>query len=141
MRVVLDTNVWVSGLLVPQGKSGMIIDAWRQGHLSVVVSQPIFQEIERVLLYPKISKRLKWDGIKIRHYINLLSLLTEEVNIKNCSVVVQKDFDDSPILETLITSQSDWLVTGDKVLLELQSDYPIISVSDFCQKMDIKRTS
>jgi putative PIN family toxin of toxin-antitoxin system len=134
VRIVLDTNVWVSGLLVPQGKSGMIIDAWRQGHLSIVVSQPIFQEIERVLLYPKISKRLKWDIVKIRHYINLLSLLTEEVDVKNCSVVVQKDFDDSPILETLITSKSDWLVTGDKVLLELQSDYPVISVSDFCQK-------
>jgi putative PIN family toxin of toxin-antitoxin system len=134
VRIVLDTNVWVSGLLVPQGKSGMIIDSWRQGHLSIVVSQPIFQEIERVLLYPKISKRLKWDIVKIRHYINLLSLLTEEVDVKNCSVVVQKDFDDSPILETLITSKSDWLVTGDKVLLELQSDYPVISVSDFCQK-------
>jgi putative PIN family toxin of toxin-antitoxin system len=135
LRVVLDTNVWVSGLLVPHGKSGMIIDAWRQGHLSVVVSQPIFQEIERVLLYPKIFKRLKWDVVKIKHYINLLSLLTEEVDVKNCSVVVQKDFDDSPILETLILSKADWLVTGDAVLLELQSDYPIISVSDFFQKI------
>lgn len=134
MRIVLDTNVWISGLLVPQGKSGMIINAWRQGHLSIVVSQPIFQEIERVLLYPKISKRLKWDVVKIRHYINLLSLLTEEVDVKNCSVVVEKDFDDSPILETLITSQADWLVTGDMVLLELKRDYPIISVSDFFQK-------
>jgi putative PIN family toxin of toxin-antitoxin system len=134
VRIVLDTNVWISGLLVPQGKSGMIINAWRQGHLSIVVSQPIFQEIERVLLYPKISKRLKWDVVKIRHYINLLSLLTEEVDVKNCSVVVEKDFDDSPILETLITSQADWLVTGDMVLLELKRDYPIISVSDFFQK-------
>lgn len=134
MRVVLDTNVWVSGLLVPHGKSGMIIDAWRQGYLSVVVSQPIFQEIERVLLYPKIFKRLKWDIGKARHYINLLSLLTEEVEVKTCSVVVQKDFDDSPILETLIASKADWLVTGDTALLELQSDHPIISVTDFCQK-------
>jgi len=139
LRVVLDTNVWVSGLLVPHGKSGMIIDAWRQGHLSIVVSQPIFQEIERVLLYPKIFKRLKWDIVKVRHYINLLSLLTEEVDIKNCSVVVQKDFDDSPILETLIVSQADWLVTGDMVFLELQSEYPIISVSEFFQKMSFNK--
>lgn len=134
MRVVLDTNVWVSGLLVPQSKSGMIIDFWHQGRLSVVISQPIFQEIERVLLYPKISKRLKWDIVKIKNYINLLSLLTEEVEVNKCSVVVQKDPDDSPILETLIVSKADWLVTGDMALLEFQKDYPVISVAEFCQK-------
>ncbi|MEI8295800.1 MAG: putative toxin-antitoxin system toxin component, PIN family [Alphaproteobacteria bacterium] len=138
MRVVLDTNVWVSGLLVPHGKSGLIVDAWRQGHMSVVVSQYIFQEIERVLLYPKISKRLKWDIEKIKHYINLLALLTEEVDVNGCPVVVQKDLDDSPILATLIVAQADWLVTGDAVLLELQEEYPIISVSDFFQKMSFQ---
>jgi len=135
LRVVLDTNVWISGLLVPQGKSGTIIDTWRQGHLSIVVSQPILQEIERVLLYPKIFKKLNWDRMKVKHYINLLSLLTENVDVKDCSVVVEKDLNDSPILETLVTSQSDWLVTGDMVLLELQSDYPVISVSEFFQKI------
>lgn len=134
MRIVLDTNVWVSGLLVPQGKSGMIIEAWRKGHFSIVTSQAIFREIERVLLYPKIFKRLKWDSFKVESYVNLLSLFTEEVHIKTCSVIVQKDLDDSPILETLIASQANWLVTGDTVLLELQNTYPIISVSEFCQK-------
>lgn len=134
MRVVLDTNVWISGLLVPKGKSGMIIDTWLQGSLSVIVSQPILQEIERVLLYPKIFKRLKWDIIKIKQYTSLLSLLAEEFDIKNYSVLVQKDFDDSFILETLIVSQADYLVTGDAALLELKKEYPIISVSDFFQK-------
>ena len=137
MRVVLDTNVWVSGLLMPHSKSGIIIDSWRKGHISVVVSQPIFQEIERVLLYPKIFKRLKWDIVKIRHYINLISLLTEEVDVKSCSVVVQKDPDDSPILETLIASQANWLVTGDRALLDLKSDHPIISVAEFFEKISL----
>src|SRR5579862_1494733 len=106
----------------------MIIDTWRQGHLSIVVSQ-------RVLLYPKIFKKLKWDKMKVKHYTNLLSILTENIEIKDCSVIVKKDFDDSPILETLIISQADWLITGDMVLLELQNDYPIISVSEFFQKI------
>jgi len=134
LRIVLDTNVWVSALLVPRGKAGIVIASWRNGCFSIFSSRPIFQEIERVLLYPKIFKRLKLDIAKIRQYIDFLSSLTEVVEIGECSVVVEKDHDDSPILETLVTSQSDWLVTGDKVLLELQSDYPIISVSDFCQK-------
>jgi len=134
LRVVLDTDVWVSGLLVPHGKSGMIITAWRHGSVSVVASRPIFQEIERVLLYPKIVKRLKWDTVKIKHYIDLLSLLTEVVEINECSVIVEKDRDDSPILETLVTSQSDWLVTGDAALLELRDRYPIVSVAEFARE-------
>lgn len=135
MRVVLDTNVWVSGILVPQGKSGIIIDAWRQNRISVVTSQYIFQEIERVLLYPKIFKKLKWDIKKIKQYTRLMSMLTEEVDVESCSVVVQKDYDDSFILETLIISQADWLVTGDSDLLELKSQYSIISVTDFFQEI------
>ena len=131
MRIVLDTNVWVSALLVPRGKAGMVISSWRNGSFSIVSSRPIFQEIERVLLYPKILKRLKLDIAKIRQYIDLLSFLTEVVEIGECSVVVEKDPDDSPILETLVTSQSNWLVTGDKVLLELRDRYPIVSVSEF----------
>lgn len=134
MRVVLDTNVWVSALLVPNGKAGMVIASWRRGSFSVVASQPILQEIERVLLYPKIFKRLKLDSAKIRQHIDFLSLLTEVIEIGECSVIVEKDHDDSPILETLVTSQSDWLVTGDKVLLELRNRYPIVSVSEFADK-------
>jgi putative PIN family toxin of toxin-antitoxin system len=135
LRVVLDTNVWVSALLVPRGKAGMVISSWRNGSFSIVSSKPIFQEIERVLLYPKIHKQLKLDITQIRQYIDLLSLLTEVVEIGECSVVVEKDQDDSPILETLVTSQSDWLVTGDKVLLELRDRYPIIPVSEFLEQL------
>ncbi len=135
MRVVLDTNVWVSALLVPHGKAGMVIASWRNGRFSIVSSRPIFQEIERVLLYPKILKRLKFDIARIRQYIDWLSSLTEVVEVGECSVVVEKDHDDSPILETLVTSQSDWLVTGDKVLLELRDRYPIIPVSEFLEQL------
>lgn len=131
MRVVLDTNVWISGLLIPESKAGSVLNSWRQGHLSIVTSLPIIQEIREVLLYPKISKRLKWDKIKINHYVDLLSFFTENIDIKKLSVEVKKDPKDSAILETLIMSHCDYLVTGDKVLLELSNLHSIISLAEF----------
>jgi len=56
MKVVLDTNVIVSGILVPDGPSGMIVDLWAKGELTVVVSQLLIEEYLDVLLRPKFQK-------------------------------------------------------------------------------------
>lgn len=131
MRIVLDTNIWISGLLLPNSKAGAIIKSWREGRFNIVVSAFILQEIERVLHYPKIAKRLNWDKEKVKNYIELLSFFAESIELKAIQVEVLKDPDDSPILATLLESQADWLITGDKVLLELKNKYPIITLEDF----------
>lgn len=72
MRVVLDTNVLVSGLLVPSSPPGQIVQAWRHGQFTVVMSDPLPKEVERVLGYPKIQKRLGWTPDLIVRYVSLL---------------------------------------------------------------------
>lgn len=63
LRVVLDTNVLVSGLAYPAGNPGRILAAWRQGALQVVLSRYILDELVRVL--PKLS-RIVLSEIEIR---------------------------------------------------------------------------
>jgi predicted nucleic acid-binding protein len=63
--------------------------------------------------------------------------MAETIEVKDCSVVVEKDINDSSILATLMISQADWLITGDMVLLELQKEYPIISVAEFAKKISL----
>ena len=58
MRVILDANVFISGLLSKQGPPGQILDAWVEGQFSLFVSPPIVAEIQRVLAYPRIRERL-----------------------------------------------------------------------------------
>lgn len=135
MKVVLDTNVWVSGLLIPKSQAGYIISKWREAAFDIVVSAPILTEIERVLSYPKIAKRLQWDKDRIRQYIELLAFFTQTVAIDDCSVEVKTDPDDSAILATLVKSQANYLVSGDSDLLNLKEQYPIVSVLDFYQKI------
>lgn len=65
MRVVLDTNVFVFGLMLPQSLPGRIVAAWRDGEFDLVLSEPMLEEITRVLAYPKISRRLGWDLDKL----------------------------------------------------------------------------
>ncbi len=47
MRIVLDTNVFISGVFFGSAP-GMILQAWRSGEVSLVVSKPILEEYERV---------------------------------------------------------------------------------------------
>ena len=136
MKIVLDTNVWISGLLLPKSNAGIILQSWQQGQYNIVISAPILKEIERVLQYPKIAKRLKWEKSKIRQYLELLGFFTELITVDECRVEVEKDPDDSPILATLIVGQASWLVTGDNMLLELKDKYPIITAKDFCVLID-----
>ena len=49
LRVVLDTNIFVSGLLSKTGLPAKILDAWRAGQYLLITSPPIVAEIRRVL--------------------------------------------------------------------------------------------
>lgn len=135
MQVILDTNIWVSGLLLPNSKAGLILVEWKKLSFDVVLSTYILQEIERVLSYPKIEKRLKWDKNKIKHYVNLLSLFVDLREDGQPLVHVPDDPNDSPILSLLLSSNSDYLITGDRDLLKLQLEYPILTLNQFLEKI------
>jgi len=131
LRVVLDTNVWISGLLLPNSLPGEIISSWRQVKFTIVASQYILDEIKNVLAYPKIRKRIGWDNEQIEQYVVLLKFITEFIPETDIRVDVKRDAKDSPVLATLLSSQADYLITGDKDLLELNSDYSIVTVKEF----------
>ena len=135
MRVVLDSNVFISGLMIPQSIPGRIVAAWRSGQFDLILSEPMLSEISRVLSYPKISRRIRWDEEKIARYISLLRFEADIVNIDGISADVPKDPNDSPILATLIASKADCLVSGDGDLLSLSALHPILSPGEFITKI------
>lgn len=137
MRVVLDTNIWISGLLQPQSSAAEVLSAWKENKLIVITSEPILDEIKKVLNYPKIQKHLHWDRNKIEQYLLLITFFTECVVLPESStnIGIVRDTNDTPILDTLLVSGADYLVTGDKDLLCLKKDYPILTLSDFYNLM------
>lgn len=135
MRAVIDTNVFISGLMLPTSTPGRIIGAWRTGQFSLVLSEPILAEISAVLSYPKIRKRTGWDDDTISRYLTVLRFEAEISDIRRTSARVPRDAKDNMVLATLLASKADCLVTGDLDLLTLADTYPILSPADFVNRI------
>jgi putative PIN family toxin of toxin-antitoxin system len=134
MNIVIDTNIFISGLFFPLSNPGKIIELWRSEKCTLFLSEPLIAEISEVLSYPKIRKRLKWDNEKIENYCFLLRLNCHLVDIKNIKAEVPKDKRDNHVLATFLASKSDFLISGDSDLLELKDKYQIISPKEFIKK-------
>jgi len=135
VKVVLDTNVLLSGLMFPDGTPGRIIAAWVEARFEVALSLDQLAEIGRVLEYPKIRRKLRWDDQRIELFIKQLYLRAEVVELGPISVEVRRDPGDAPILATLAAAKADVLVTGDGDLLALRDNYPIETPAEFVRRL------
>lgn len=135
MKVVLDTNVLLSGLMYPDSVPGQVVAAWRAARFDVVLSLEQLGEIGRVLAYPKIRKVLGWDDQAIGRFLKQLFLRAEMVELKEAGAKSLRDASDAPILATLTTAKADWLVTGDEDLLALRAKYRILTPAEFVKRL------
>ena len=135
MKVVLDTNVLLSGLMFPDGAPGRVVAAWHQARFELVISVPQLAEIGRALAYPKIRRVLGWDDQRIEHFIRQLYVRAGIVDLAGTFVEVPGDPDDMPILATLVAAKADVLITGDGDLLALRDRYAIQTPAEFARKL------
>jgi uncharacterized protein len=131
LRVVLDTNVLVSGLAYPASIPGRIVGQWRQGGLAVVLSHYILGELSRVL--PRLP-RVQLSAAEVRDLVESLMFLADVVEPEGEPDASLRDAADQPVLATLRASGADYLVTGDKDLLALADRYSILSPSAFWER-------
>lgn len=132
LRVVLDTNVLVSGLAYPGSAPGRIVAAWRSGALEVVLSQFILAELLRVL--PRLNHRLQWSERDLLDFIDSLALSADLVEPTAINADNLRDRNDLPILGTLLAAEADYLISGDKDLLALAGQFPILAPAEFWAK-------
>ena len=133
LRIVLDTNVLVSGLAYPTSVPGRSVGAWRGGRLDVVLSRYILAELLRVL--PRLNHRLQWREEDMLDMVDTLALLADLVEpsaeAEPMGGPALRDPADGPVLGTLLASGADYLVTGDKDLLVLAPHYAIVTPAWF----------
>ena len=128
LRVVLETNVLVSGLAYPGSVPGRIVTAWRRGGLEVVLSRYILDEMARVL--PRLS-RVTLSASEIRDLADSFMFLADVVEPAGAPDDQLRDPADQPVLQTLLASEAHYLITGDKDLLALAERHPIITPAGF----------
>jgi putative PIN family toxin of toxin-antitoxin system len=122
MKIVLDTNVFISGIFF-SGPPSKILQAWRDSKIQIVLSKEILEEYQRVA--EELS--FKFPAIDIEQIIELLTIYGEVFETKDISISVCEDPDDNKFIECAIASNSKLIVSGDKHLLSI-SGYHKISV-------------
>ena len=136
LRVVLDTNVLVSGLAYPASVPGRIIAAWRHGSIEVLLSAYILDELRRVL--PRLAHRHGLSTAEIDDLVDVLSIQAELGEPLPAQDAALRDPDDGPVLGSLVAALAvadvDYLITGDKDLLQLADRYPIVDPATFWAK-------
>ncbi|WP_334111205.1 putative toxin-antitoxin system toxin component, PIN family [Thermodesulfitimonas autotrophica] len=136
MTVVLDTNVVVSGILVPAGPPGKIVDLWVDGAFTVAVSPALVKEYLGVLLRPKF--RSAGSAAERTRILEALLNLENTVTIlpKRPVSAVAEDPADNRVLECAEASGAECIVSGDRHLLALGGFGPaaILSPAGFLKR-------
>jgi putative PIN family toxin of toxin-antitoxin system len=134
LRVVVDTNVFVSSLLTKQGASAQVIDAWRKRRYVLVTSPAIISEIRATLCRPHIRDQYGITNGDIQYLAILLQrdalLVPGNAEMPATTLADPKD---NIFLTCALDGQADLIVSGDHHLLSLGKfrDISIITVRQF----------
>ncbi len=143
LKIVLDTNIFISSLLSRSGRPATIIDAWRAGrYLYLLVTSPsIISEIQRVLDAPRISKKYGLGRDQIEKLIFLLKRDALVVpGISDAAGTIPEDPADEMFLSTALDAGADFIVSGDRHLLDLREykGIPILTVHQFSVRLETR---
>jgi len=136
MRAVIDTGVFVSALIRPQGTTGAALKALRDGRFSVLYSTNTLVEIIDVLGRDKFRIKYHIHPDDITALVNLIRLRGELV-IPTQKVTACRDPKDDKFLEAALASDADCLVSGDFDLLDMVSfeNIPILRPAEFLARL------
>ena len=131
MRVVLDTGIYISFLINPNGAPSQAVSLWLDKAFELVTSEWQLGELRRVSRYehiqPVITSREAGTIInKLKRRATVIGGLRD--------VDLSPDPDDNPIIATAIAGQVQYIVSGDKRdMLELQKveGIPIVTAREF----------
>lgn len=142
LRVVIDTNVWISALISPVGPPGEVVRAFEQGRFVPVFAEALLQEIQGVLSRPRILRRRQ----HVVGEASALLVLIEGQGIRASptgAVRACRDPSDDFLIETALLGEAQLIVTRDDDLkrdLALidqlrQWGIEILSVAQFLERL------
>lgn len=136
MKIILDTNVFISGIFFG-GYPYQILDAWRNGKLDIVLSEEIFDEYQRVS--KELSRQFK--EVDISSFLDLITVNAIWIEAPQLPVNISVDPDDDKFLSCALASKTKIIVSGDKHLLAVSGyrNIKVIKPSVFIERHLIKK--
>jgi hypothetical protein len=136
MRVVLDTNILISSLLVPSGNPARIYRAWHERKFLLLTCPEQLDELRESLRRPALAARIK--PYRAGRLVNQLKYLAEVV-LSLPTVERSPDPNDDFLLALCQAGDADYLVTGDRSgLLSLERHHRalIVSAAEFASLLE-----
>lgn len=126
MKIVLDTNVFISGVFW-KGTPRKILETWVQGKITLCLTESIYLEYLRVL------HEIDDNGLLSFEWIDFVTQHAVIYDDLNSASLLCRDPDDQKFLDCAFTAKVNFLVSGDKDLLVLEHVHqiPILSPADF----------
>ena len=128
-RIVLDTNVVVSGLFFKLSKEAQILIRAME-HEIILATPAVLEEWHCVLRRPKFNKYISIENRErfLSRLVSNVEIVGIEVNIKEC-----RDAKDDKFLELAVSGNADYIITGDADLLILNPfrNIPILTPNQF----------
>jgi putative PIN family toxin of toxin-antitoxin system len=134
VRVIVDTNVIVRGPLRSIGPPGIALRAGEGGAFTWITSPQLLAEVEQVLGRPHIT-RVVGEG-RITRFLTAVAEVAIIVEPTH-RLDVSRDADDHRVLEAAVAGNADYIVTGDRDLLELgsQAGIQIVTPAEFVKPL------
>jgi uncharacterized protein len=129
VRAILDPNVIISALLSRDGTPAKVLRAWLEGRFDLIVSALLLQELERALAYPKLAERISSDeSAALIDWLRREAILVDDPAER--PTTRSEDPGDDYLL-ALAESERAVLVSGDRHLLALTEELPVLTVREF----------
>jgi uncharacterized protein len=119
VRVVLDTNTVVSGLLW-QGASSVLLRAAREQRIELLTSAPLLVELADVLPRARFDHKLTVAGLSVAQLVSRYALLAKQVIPADIYAHIKDDPDDDAVLACALAAEADIIVSGDAHLRNLK---------------------
>jgi putative PIN family toxin of toxin-antitoxin system len=119
MKVIFDTNVWVSALITPGGISARVFAS--QARFQSITSEEILAEVEKVLHYDKIQRKRGLTDEEIADYMQFIRLISRVVMVHEQVNLLEVDPSDNKFLACARAAQAAYIVSGDPHLTRLGS--------------------
>ena len=130
MRVVVDTNVLISGTFFG-GKPGAVVDAIADERVQANASSAILEEYNDTIMEVARKGYGSFDASRFSAFVEKLSLVEPVTNVHVC-----RDPDDDKFISCAVDAKALFIVSGDKDLLDLEryEDVEIITAAEFYKR-------
>lgn len=127
IRVILDTNLWISLLIT---KNSMLDEVLSVKGVQILFSQKLLNELHDVTLRPKFRRYFSID--RVEELLKEIKKYTKMIRVKTI-VTLCRDPKDNFLLELAIDGKAHFLLTGDNDLLDIKQigETSILKVQDF----------